>query len=91
MEIFQNLDSKVQTRCLCYWWNQPSFHQVVLLLPLLLVPLVDSTSDASTFPILRYQDVYYNFVLMPNLSDRPEPFFLSHLRFTKVRFFLLET
>ena len=27
---------------------------MVLLLPLLLAPLVDSNSDASTFPILRF-------------------------------------
>ena len=42
---------------------------MVLLLPLLLAPLVDSNSDASTFPILRFdQDVcIYNVLVMSPL------------------------
>ena len=34
--------------------NEYELKEVVLLLPLLLAPLVDSNSDASTFPILRF-------------------------------------
>ena len=46
-------------------------YQVVLLLPLLLVPLVDSTSDASTFPILRFKNLMM-MKMAPVLFGGPE-------------------
>ena len=47
--------------------NEYELKEVVLLLPLLLAPLVDSNSDASTFPILRFDKDKHHVLVMNRL------------------------